>query len=164
MKEVYFYSEKKINNTINEIFTGFDVHIVSEEIIKKKIFNNQNILLIVGWELLKDLNKSFFFNNRVVVFCKTTKDFNVKNFFNTKIFNTHVNINKFKDEVTAFFVGHSFNYGDIKMVGEKIINNKAEKEIFLTTLEKDILIPLINHKQIEKNFLLEGVLKIKKKY
>ena len=43
-----------------------------------------------------------------------------------------------------------------------MINNKAEKEIFLTTLEKDILIPLINQEQIEKNFLLENILKIKK--
>ena len=162
MREIQFYSEKKINNTINEIFIGFEIHTISAEKIKKKNFINQNILLVVGKEFLKDLNRSFFFNNRVVIFFETSNDFDNKIFFNAKVFNRNIYINKFMDEVTAFFVGNSFNYGDIKIVGEKIINNKSDKEIFLTTLEKDILIPLIDQKQIEKNFLLEDVLNIKK--
>ena len=144
------------------MFKGFEIHTIPAEKIKKNNFINQNIILFVGTGFLKDLNKSFFFNNRVVIFCETSKDFNNKIFFDSKVFNKLININIFIDEVTNFFVGNSFNYGDIKIVGEKIINHKAEKEIFLTTLEKDILIPLIDAKQIEKNFLLESVLKIKK--
>jgi len=50
----------------------------------------------------------------------------------------------------------------IKVLGEKIINKKTEKEIFLTNLEKKILIMLIDKVKIEKNFLLEVVLNIKK--
>jgi hypothetical protein len=162
MKEIYFYSEKKINNIINEMFIGCEIHTISVDKIKKNNLINQNILLIAGREFLKGINQSFFFNNRVVIFCETSKDFKNKIFFNAKVFNNHININKFIDEVTTFFVRNSFNYGDIKIVGERIINNKAEKEIFLTILEKNILIPLIDRKQIEKNFLLEEVLKIKK--
>jgi hypothetical protein len=162
MKEVYFYSEKKINKLINEIFIDFEVHTLSIEKIKKNNFINKNILLILDRKILKDLSRSFFFNNRVVIFCETGKDFDKKFFFDAKIFNMHININKFINEVTPFFTGNSFNYGDIKIVGDKMINNKAEKEIFLTALEKDILIPLINRKIIEKNFLLESILKIKK--
>ena len=45
---------------------------------------------------------------------------------------------------------------------EKIINNKTEKETSLTLLEKDILTLLIDQQEVEKNLLLEGVLKIKK--
>ena len=97
-----------------------------------------------------------------MIFCETRKDFNNTNFFDAKVFNRNIKVNKFIDEVMAFFVRTPFNYEDIKIVGEKIINNKAEKEIFLTTLEKDILITLIDKEQIEKNFLLEDVLKIKK--
>ena len=162
MKEIYLYSEKKINKIINEMFVGFKIHILSIEKIKKNNFMNKNILFIADRKILNDLNRSFFFNNRIVIFSDTIKDFDNKIFFDAKIFNKQININKFIDEVANFFAGNSFNYGDIKIVGEKIINNKAEKEIFLTTLEKDILIPLINQEQIEKNFLLESILKIKK--
>ena len=42
------------------------------------------------------------------------------------------------------------------------INNKTDKEITLTSLEKEILRLLIDKKETEKNFLLESVLKIKK--
>jgi len=162
VKEVYFYSEKKIYNIINEMFTGFEIHKLSIEKIKKNSFINKNILLVADKKILIDINNSFFFNNRVVIFCETNKDFDNKIFFDTKIFNKHINISKFIDEVISFFNENSFNYGDIKIVGEKMMNNKADKEIFLTTLEKNILIPLINQDQIEKNFLLENILKIKK--
>lgn len=162
MKEVYFYSEKKINKIINEIFIGFEVHTLSIEKIKKNNFINKNILLFTDMKILKDFNSSFFFNNRVVIFCETSKNFDNKFFFDAKVFNKHINVNKFIDEVMAFFAENSFNYGDIKIIGEKMINNNAEKEIFLTVLEKDILISLINREKIEKNFLLENILKIKK--
>ena len=46
MKEVYFYSEKKINNIINEMFIGFEIHTISIDKIKKNNFTNQNIFLI----------------------------------------------------------------------------------------------------------------------
>ena len=162
MKEIQFYSEKKINNIINEIFIDFEIYTISAEKIKKKNFINQNILLVVGREFLKDFNRSFFFNNRVVIFFETSNNIDNKIFFNAKVFNRNIHINKFMDEVKAFFVRKSFNYGDIKIVGEKIINSKSDKEIFLTTLEKDILIPLIDQEEIEKNFLLEDVLNLKK--
>ena len=162
MNEIYFYSEKKINNTINEMFIGFEVYNISAEKIKKINLINQNILLVVGREFLKNFDRSFFFNNRVVIFCETSKNFDNKIFFDAKIFNKHININKFIDEVTTSFAECSFNYEDIKIVGEKIINKKTEKDIFLTNLEKDILVLLIEYKQIEKNLLLEDVLKIKK--
>ena len=162
MKTIHFFSEKKINKTISEMFVGFEIHSISIEKIKKKNFINQNILLIVSNKILKNFNRSFFFNNKVVIFYENNNNFDNEIFFDAKVFNKKININKFIDEVNAFFMGNSFNFGDIKMVGEKIINNKTEKEIFLTTLERDILMPLIDHEQIEKNFLLEDVLKIKK--
>ena len=53
-------------------------------------------------------------------------------------------------------------YGDIKLQGEKIINNKTDQETSLTSLEKDIVTLLIDRQEVEKNLLLEGVLKIKR--
>ena len=162
MKELYLYSEKKIYYIINAMFLNFKIKIISEEKIKKNNPFNQNILLITGGDLLAHFNKSFFLNNNVVIFCTTNKTFNKKFLFDAKVFNKHIHINKFIDEVTTFFVGNSFIYGDIKIIGEKIFNKNTEEETFLTTLEKEILTLLTDGKKAEKNFLLESILKIKK--
>ena len=162
MKEFHLYSGKQIHNTIKEMFINFEIHIISKEQLKKNNFINQNILLIIDEDFSENLKKSFFFNNNVVIFFTSNKSFDNKFFFHAKVFNKQININKFIDEVTTLFAKNSFIYGDIKILGEKIINKKTEKEIFLTTLEKEILTFLIDRQQIEKNFLLEDVLKIKK--
>ena len=162
MREFYLYSEKQIHNTIKEMFLNFEIHIISIDKLKKNNFTNQNILLITEGNFLEDLKSSFFLKNNIIIFFTTTDHLNNKLFFDTKIFNKHININKFIDEVTTSFDENLLYYEDIKILGEKIINNTTEQEIFLTTLEKDILIHLIDQDQVEKNFLLEDVLKIKK--
>ena len=162
MKEFYLYSEKRINKFLNEMFVGFKIHNTPLDKIKKNNFINQNILLIVSEVFEESLQRSFFKKNNVVIFYTTNNNPNRKNLHDIKTFNKHININKFIDEVTTFFAKNSIIYGDIKVQGEKIINNKTEKEIPLTPLEKDILTLLIERQEIEKNFLLECVLKIKK--
>ena len=162
MKEFCLYSEKKINQFLKEIFVGFKIHNTSLAALKKNNFINQNILLIVSDIFEENLQQSFFKKNNVVIFYTTYNNLKRKTPYNIKIFNNQININKFIDEVTTFFAKNSIIYEDIKVQGEKIINNKTEKETFLTPLEKDILTLLIERQEIEKNFLLEGVLKIKK--
>ena len=162
MKEFYLYSEKQIHKTINEMFRNFEIYTISKQEIKKNDFINQNILLVISGDLLKYFNNSFFLNNNVVILFTPNNNFKKKKILNAKIFNKHININKFIDEVVIRFVANSLYYGDIKILEEKIINKKTKQEIFLTTLETDILILLIDRKQIEKNILLEEVLKIKK--
>jgi len=162
MREFYLYSEKQIHNTIKEMFLNFEIHIISIDKLKKNNFTNQNILLITEGNFLEDLKSSFFLKNNIIIFFTTIDHLNNKFFFDAKIFNKHININKFIDEVTTSFDENLLYYEDIKILGEKIINKKTEKEIFLTALEKNILILLIDRKQIEKKFLLESVLKLKK--
>ena len=162
MREFYLYSEKKINQLLNEMFKNFKVHNISLETIKKNNFINQNILLIVSEAFEESLKKSFFSKNNVVIFYTTHNKLDRKNLYNIKKFNKQIGINKFRDEVTTFFAKNSIFYGDIMMQGEKIINEKTNKEIPLTFLEKDILTLLIDKQDTEKNFLLESILKIKK--
>ena len=162
MREFYLYSQKKIHNTISEMFVNFKIQIISEEELKNNNFKNQNILLIVNEDFLESFNKSFFLKNNIVIFYLTNKTSDNNYFLDAKVFNQPINITKFIDEVTTCFVGNLINYGDIKILGERLINKQTEKEIFLTTLEKDILISLIDREQVKKDFLLEGVLKIKK--
>ena len=162
MKEFYLYSEKKINQLLKEMFLGFKIHNTSLAALKKNNFINQNILLIVSEIFEESLQRSFFKKNNVVIFYTTYNSLKRKTSYNIKTFNKHININKFIDEVTTFFAKNSIIYEDIKVQGEKIINNKTEKETLLTPLEKDILTLLIERQEIEKSFLLEVVLKIKK--
>ncbi len=162
MKEFYLYSEKRVNELLNQMFTSFKIHNTSLEIIKKKNFINQNILLIVNETFEEKLQKSFFNKNNVVIFYTTNNNLNRKKFCEIKTFNKHISINKFRDEVATFFAKNSIIFEDIKLQGEKIINNQTEKETFLTSLEKDILTMLIDRQETEKKLLLEDVLKIKK--
>ena len=162
MKEFYFYSEKSFNQLLNEMFISFKVHNVSLTTLKKNNFINQNILLVVNEDFEESFHKPFFNKNNVVIFYTTNNNPNKKTLYDLKTFNKPININKFIDEITTFFVKNSIICGDIKIQGEKIINNKMEKEISLTPLEKDILTLLIDRQETEKNLLLESVLKIKK--
>jgi hypothetical protein len=162
MKEFYLCSEKTIHNIINEMFVNFEIHIISPEVIKKNNFTNQNFILIVTEDLLKTFNDSFFSNNNIVILNMNNKNFNNNILFDVKVFNKHINISKFIDEVTISFEKNIINFGDIKILGEKIINTKTEKEILLTSLEKNIFILLIDQKKTERKILLESVLKIKK--
>jgi len=162
MKEFYLYSEKNINQLLNDMFISFEVHNTSLATLKKDGFINQNIFLIVSEAFEENFHKSFFYKNNVVIFYTTNNNPNRKTLYDIKTFNKPININKFIDEVTTFFVKNSIIYGDIKIQGEKITNNKTEKETTLTPLEKDILTLLIDQQETEKNLLLESVLRIKK--
>lgn len=144
------------------MFKSFEIHDTSLQNIKKNNLFNQNIFLIVSEGFEECIKKSFFDNNNVIILYTTSNNPERKNLESVKTFNKNININKFIDEVTTYFAKNSINYADIKLKGEKIINNRTEKEILLTPLEKDILTLLINRKETEKNLLLEEVLKIKK--
>ena len=161
MKEFYFYSERPIHKTIEEIFVDFEIQNISKEAIKKSNLTNKNILLIIKENTSLELNEFLLKNNTVIFFLKKN-NFNKKKYFNTKVFYALTNIDKFKHEVITFFGSKPFLYKDIKISGEKIINLKNKKEAYLTRPEKEILILLFERKKIEKNFLLENVLNLRK--
>lgn len=162
MKKFYLYTEGLIHRTIKEIFLDFEIHIISKEDIRKKNLTNKNIFLILKEGLPVDLSEVFFLKNNVIIFCLKRIDLKESEHLNIKIFSEKTNINKIRDEITTFFVSKTFVYKDIKILEEKIINTKANKEAFLTSPEKDILILLFEKKKIEKKFLLENVLKLRK--
>ena len=161
MREFYFYTENKINKTIEEVFTDFKIHTISKEVLLTNTLTNKNILLFLNENLPKDLNDFFFMKNNAVIFFLKQNSRDKKKYYNTKIFTSCTNINKFKDEVITFFVSKSFIYKNIIIKEEKVINTKSKKDVYLTPLEKDILILLFEKKKIEKKILLENVLKFR---
>ena len=161
MREFYLYAERSVRNVVEEVFADFKIHTVSIEVIKKNNYINKNILLFLNESIPSGLDDFFFLKNNIVIFfLKHNKQDNNK-YLNTKIFDGPININKLKDEITTFFVSKTFIYEDIKIWGEKIINTKNQKEVFLTLPEKDILLLLFERKKIEKKYLLENVLKLR---
>ena len=162
MKEFYLYAERPIHKTIKEIFVDFEILNVSEEEIKKKKLSNKNIFLVLDESFPFDLSDNLFLKNNVVIFFLKQNSIDITNCLNIKILSGYTNINKLRDEITTFFVSKTYIYKDIKLLEEKIINTKEDKETFLTPPEKDILILLFEKRKIEKNFLLESVLKLRK--
>lgn len=161
MKPLYLYLERPIHNIMQEVLKGYEVRTISKEFINKNNLTNKNIVLVLDKNLPTSFSSFFFSKNNVVIFFLNKKNLDKNKYSNIKIFNGYTNINKFKDEITTFFSSNSFIFEDIKIWGEKIINSKFDKGVFLTSLEKEILILLFERKKIEKKFLLENVLKLK---
>jgi hypothetical protein len=162
MREFYLYSERLINRTIKEVFIDFNIHVVLKEDLKQKKLINKNIFLVLNESLPDYLNETFFLKNNVVIFFSKHTNVDKSKYLNTKVFSEHINISKLRDEITTFFASNAFFYKDIKILEEKIINPRFKKEVILTPPEKDILILLFERKKIEKKFLLENVLNLRK--
>ena len=83
MRKFYFYAERPIHNIIKEIFVGYEIHIISEEDIKKNNFLNKNILLVLNESLSINPNESFFLKNNIVIFFLKQKNhiYLCKNFY-----------------------------------------------------------------------------------
>ena len=162
MTEIYLYAERPIHRIITEAFIGFEIYTISKEDLKKNKFTNKNIFLVLNECLPVDISEIFFLKNNVVIFFSKQNDINRREYLNVKIFSGQNNINKLRDEILTFFASKTFIYKNIKILEERIININTDKEAFLTPSEKDILILLFERKKIEKNFLLENVLKLRK--
>ena len=162
MREFYLYTERPIIRTIKEAFIGFKIYSISKQDLKKNKFTNKNIFLVLNECLPVDISEIFFLKNNVVIFFSKQNDINRREYLNVKIFSGQNNINKLRDEILTFFASKTFIYKNIKILEERIININTDKEAFLTPSEKDILILLFERKKIEKNFLLENVLKLRK--
>ncbi len=162
MTEIYLYAERPIHRIITEAFIGFEIYTISKEDLKKNKFTNKNIFLVLNECLPVDISEIFFLKNNVVIFFSKQNDIIRSEYLNVKIFSGQNNINKLRDEILTFFASKTFIYKNIKILEERIININTDKEAFLTPSEKDILILLFERKKIEKNFLLENVLKLRK--
>ena len=162
MTEIYLYAERPIHRIIKEAFIGFEIYTISKEDLKKNKLTHKNIFLVLNECLPVDISEIFFLKNNVVIFFSKQNDINRSEYLNVKIFSGQNNINKLRDEILTFFASKTFIYKNIKILEERIINIKTDKEAFLTPSEKDILILLFERKKIEKNFLLENVLKLRK--
>ena len=81
---------------------------------------------------------------------------------NANFFYGHSSVKKFLDEIKISFIFKILVLKNIEIVGEKITNINSGENLLLTSLEKEILIVLLENKKIKRDYLLEEILKIKK--
>jgi len=158
----YLYSQESIHNIIKEALSDFEVHKISMDIITIGSLKNKNVLMVLKDNFTYDIKESFFLNNNVVVFFSKENKADRNKYFNAKIFCGYTNIKRFIDEVKTCFASKPYVFKNIKIWGEKITNIGSGQEYLLTPLEKDILIILLEKQKIERQYLLEKVLKIRK--
>jgi len=162
---LYIYSQAPLFEIINEILVDFIVVPLTLDEAGNHKFKNNNTLLVLKNDIPKEINKSFFSNNNVVVFFSNKHKFNdTIKAHNVNFFYGHSNVKKFLDEINTTFISKTLILKNIEILDEKISNINSGESMLLTPLEKEILIVLFEKKQITREFLLEEILKIKKKH
>ena len=163
MKEkIYIYS-KVINYTfIKKILFEYEVINLTDNHIIDPNFKNNNIIFVLE-ESIKQINKSFFSNNNVLVFFSGKhKPFKQEEYNQIKLFNGPIKIKKFIDNIKTSFFARSIVFEDIKILEHKIKNLNTNLSCILTPLEKIILIEFIEKKIITRETFLTKIFNIKK--
>ncbi len=159
---IYLYSQPSLLSIIKEIFFDFEVLTITLDVFDNSDFTHQNIVLFDAHDFSK-INESVFKKNNVVIcFSKKPNNLDETKYYKTKFFYKNINVKKFFDEVKTYFIARTVIFKNNKIFDEKIINLNNELSALLTPLEKEILTVLFEKKQINREYLLEKVLKIKK--
>lgn len=111
-----------------------------ENKINKSVFKN----LSTNYILVSDVNDEFFKENPNFVFLKSP-----------------VSIDQIKNQINKFFISNNIFFEDFVISEKKLININNNLSCYLTDIEKDILVYLINDKNINKNKIKKNILKIK---
>ncbi len=160
---IYLYSKKPLLNIIKQILSDYKILPLSLEEINNINFKNNNTLIIAENNFTKKINESFFLTNNVVsLFYKKDEDINLKRSPNTHFLYGQTSVKKFLDEIKTHFIFKRIILKNTEIFGEKLTNIHSGSSLFLTPLEKEIMIVLFENKKIKRDYFLEEILKIKK--
>ena len=160
---LYVYSQESLFKIIKEMLSEYVVLALNDNEINNEYFKNNNILLVLEDDIIDQINKSFFSNNKAMIFFSRKQKLLDKNVTcNANFFYGQSSVKKFFDEINTFFVSKKITLRNIEILDEKITNIESNLTISLTPLEKEILVVLFQNKKINREYLLEEILKIKK--
>ena len=160
---LHVYSQESLFKIIKEMLSEYTVLTLNYNETNNEYFKNNNILLVLEDDITNQINKSFFSNNKAMIFFSRKQkllDINVTR--NANFFYGQSSVKKFFDEINTFFVSKKITLRNIEILDEKITNIESKLSTSLTPLEKEILIVLFQNKKIKREYLLEEILKIKK--
>ncbi len=159
-KKINIYSNKIIENFLRSLFDYYDSNFIDLKDINYNLLNTQtNIIIILNGEDEKLINFSNLNTNCLVI--SNLKNIKLNHYDEAKILHTPVSINNIKNKIKNFIQNLQFNFHDISIHNEKLINIKNNLYSYLTKVELEILIHLIREKQTSKNFIKENILNIK---
>ena len=162
-KILYLYSENFLYEIIKQILFEYEILPLTSNEINDHNFKNNNILLVLKNYNNNKINKSFFSYNNIVFFMLNGGELGgATTMHNAKFLYGRSSIEKFVDEIKTSFMSKTLVLKNIELVDEKISNINTGENLLLTPLEKDILVVLFENKKINRDFLLEEILKIKK--
>ena len=164
MKDKIYISVEGFNSYFfKELFCDFKIENLTESNLSDINFKNRNVIFFNNIKIKESVGQSFFLNNNVIIFSsKKKKELFNKTYYKIKTFYAPLKVKKFLDNVKTHFYSTVIIYKDIKVLEGKIFNCKTSDFCQLTSLEKNILLEIIEHKKIKRDYFLENILKIKK--
>lgn len=163
MTKIFFLSDNFPVSFVQNILHQYEVNSLKIENIEENKFINKNIIIFNSEKISHELINNLFIYNNVIVFSSSKKKLYGKNINQkTKFFNTPLKVEKFLDNINNYFLSSSVIFKDIEIIGEILKNLNNEKNQKITTLEKKILIELIEKKKLKRDYFLENILGVKK--
>ena len=160
---VYVCGENFLIRVVKEILSDYKIAPLTVDQLNNENFKNNNTILFGDRNLEKKIKKYFFLQNNALFFINDNKPFiDQSKTQNPNFFYGRLKIKKFIDEIKTRFIFKKAVLKKIEIYGDKITNIKLGISAKLTPLENEILIFLFENKKIEKEYLLEKILKIKK--
>tara|TARA_E500000178_G_scaffold88438_1_gene87289 strand:- start:43 stop:636 length:594 start_codon:yes stop_codon:yes gene_type:complete len=151
------FCNSNIKNFLSSFLLDYDLTIMKLDQIKDNIQESQaNIIIISNNNIdLRDYGK--LSDNCLIISNLKKLNFNHK----SNILNSPLSINNLKNRIEYFVQNLKFQFHDLSLYNEKLINLENDNFCYLTKIELEILIYLIRKKETSKNFIKENILKIK---
>jgi len=153
------FCNNNIKNFLTSLLYEYELTIMKLDLIKDNIESSQaNIIIIINNDL--DFRDYASLSDNCLVITNL-KNLNLN--FNSKsnIINSPLSTNQLKNRIENFVQNLRFQFHDISICNEKLINLNNDNFCYLTKIELEILTCLIRNKETNKNFIKENILNIK---
>ena len=154
------FSNEKINIFLKIFLSDYELVFLKLRSIKySKQSIDPNIVIISSYKDLNLINLKNLNDNFLVI---TNIKLSILNFkYDNQYIKTPLSIKQLKNKIENFLQNLKFNFHDISIDNNKLINLQNNSFCYLTKIEYEILKYLIREKQINKNFIKENILNIK---
>jgi len=161
--KLYLYSDISCYDFIKDLLFDFEIISISNKLLTETNFKNKHVLFVIRYEMPTIISHNFYQNNNIIVFSSIKeKQIDEKKYSNTKFFYGPIFTKYFLGIIKSSQTSIPILYRDLKILGQEITNLNFKKSCQLTNLEREILIELVEKKQISREYFLEYILKIKK--
>ena len=150
----------KIRPFLNLLIPQYELIFLNLNEINSNLKKTQASIIIINND--KDANQVFFENlseNHLIISNLKVGNINFNKI--TRSITSPLSITNIRNTIEGFINNLKFQFHDISIDNEKIINLNDNSVCYLTEIELEILIHLIRKKETSKNYIKENILKIK---